>query len=155
MESVHSIIAGLDFFKMLSRLDLCIAIALFVHHDCTMTLYYILSKIEPFDFFFFCFALITYLRILLFSILISKSELKKRRKDFIAPIEKVYIAHISHTHHNRRWCPFFELVKSIVNAKFWPILTNFGYFVAKLCTFWRRSDDFAFSSFFRFLTPLY
>ena len=52
LESVHSIIAGLDFFKMLSRLDLCIAIALFVHHDCTMTLHYILSKIEPFDFFF-------------------------------------------------------------------------------------------------------
>ena len=25
---------------------------------------------------------------------------------------------------------------SIENAKFWPVLTIFGYFVANLCTFW-------------------
>ena len=33
---------------------------------------------------------------------------------------------------------FFKLVYiNIENAKFWPVLANFGYFVATCCTIWR------------------
>ena len=45
----------------------------------------------------------------------------------------VRIAHTSHNCHNRRWCTFFLLpgvLFSMENTIFWPILTNFSYFVA-------------------------
>ena len=47
------------------------------------------------------------------------------------------IAHISHYRHYQQWCTFFKLVPlSALNAKFWPGLAIFGYFIANLRTFW-------------------
>ena len=50
---------------------------------------------------------------------------------------QIFIADISHHRHHRRWCTFFQagVLFSLENAKFWPILTNLGYFVANLRTF--------------------